>query len=95
MNFNVFWGIMIPLIGTTLGAGCVFFMREKMRREVEKILLGFAAGVMTAASGWSLLVPSIEMSEEAGKIPWIPPLLGLMVGFVFLLIISGSMSAIR
>ena len=62
----IFSGLMIPFLGTTLGAGMVFFMKGSMNQKLEKMLLGFAAGVMIAASVWSLLIPSIEMTEQAG-----------------------------
>ncbi|MBQ2938686.1 MAG: ZIP family metal transporter [Clostridia bacterium] len=79
-------GLMIPFLGTTLGAGMVFLMKNKMSKKVEKILLGFASGVMIAASVWSLLIPSINMSEEQGKIAWIPAAIGFLLGIVFLLV---------
>ena len=68
----IFSGLMIPFLGTTLGAGMVFFMKGSMNQKLEKMLLGFAAGVMIAASVWLLLIPSIEMTEQAGGIAWIP-----------------------
>lgn len=61
---ELFWGLAIPFLGTTLGSGMVFFMRNKMDKNLEKILLGFASGVMIAASVWSLLIPSIDMAER-------------------------------
>ena len=67
-------GIAIPFLGTTFGAAMVFFMKNKMNNKIEKLLLGFAAGVMMAASIWSLLDPSIDMAGEQGKISWIPEL---------------------
>ena len=73
----IFSGLMIPFLGTTLGAGMVFFMKGSMNQKLEKILLGFAAGVMIAASVWSLLIPSIEMTEQAGGIAWIPACVGV------------------
>lgn len=79
-------GLMIPFFGTTLGAAMVFLMKNKMSKKVEKILLGFASGVMIAASVWSLLIPSINMSEEQGKIAWIPAAIGFILGIVFLLV---------
>ena len=65
-------GLLIPLIGTTLGAAGVFFMGEQLRPELQKFLLGFAAGVMTAASVWSLLIPAIEDGEAMGLPGWLP-----------------------
>ena len=78
-------GLLIPFAGTTLGAAMVFFMRNKMNKMVEKLLLGFASGVMIAASIWSLILPAIEMSEEQGKIAWLPATIGFLFGIVFLL----------
>lgn len=81
-------GIMIPFIGTTLGAACVFFMRGAMNITLQKILSGFAAGVMVAASVWSLLIPSMEMAENLGKLAFIPAALGVMLGIAFLLFLD-------
>ncbi len=75
----------IPFLGTSLGAAMVFLMRDKINAKVEKLLLGFAAGVMIAASVWSLLIPSIDMSVAQGQIGWVPALVGFMLGIVFLL----------
>ena len=60
---KVFWGILIPFFGTSLGAACVFLMKETLSDKVQRALTGFAAGVMVAASVWSLLIPAIEQSE--------------------------------
>ena len=81
-------GLGIPLLGTVLGAAMVFFMRNKMNIKVEKILLGFASGVMIAASIWSLIMPSIDMAKEQGKIAWIPASIGFLFGIVFLLVLD-------
>ena len=81
-------GILIPFIGTVLGSAMVFLMKNKMSNKVEKILLGFASGVMIAASVWSLLIPSIEMSEEQGKVGWIPASIGFLLGISFLLVLD-------
>lgn len=81
-------GLLIPFAGTTLGAAMVFFMRNKMNKLVEKLLLGFASGVMIAASIWSLILPAIEMSEEQGKIAWLPATIGFLFGIVFLLVLD-------
>ena len=78
-------GLFIPFLGTTIGSAMVFFMRDKMNHKIEKLLLGFAAGVMVAASIWSLMIPSIEMAEEQGKVAWIPAVIGFLSGMVFLL----------
>lgn len=73
-------GILIPFLGTTFGAGCVLFFRQKINSAVEKPLLGFSAGVMVAASVWSLLIPSIEQSKNMGKLSFLPAAVGLMAG---------------
>jgi ZIP family zinc transporter len=82
---NVIIGLLIPFLGTTVGSGMVFLMKNTMNKKVEKILLGFASGVMIAASVWSLLIPSINMAEEQGKVAWIPATIGFLFGIVFLL----------
>lgn len=81
-------GLLIPFIGTTFGAAMVFLLKNKMSSKLEKALLGFASGVMIAASIWSLLQPAIKMSEEQGKIPWLAPSIGFMIGIVFLLLLD-------
>ena len=78
-------GLLIPFAGTTLGSAMVFCMRREMNKKLEKMLLGFAAGVMIAASVWSLLIPAIDMAEEQGKIAWIPAAVGFLGGVAFLL----------
>lgn len=88
MNGNVWIGILIPFVGTTLGAAMVFFMRKEMNGKIQKGLLGFASGVMIAASVWSLLIPAIEMSEEQGGIPWMPAAVGFLLGIGFLLLLD-------
>jgi len=85
---NIFMGLLIPFLGTTLGSGMVFFMKNKMNDKVEKILLGFASGVMVAASVWSLLIPSIDMAEEQKIIAWVPATVGFVLGIIFLLILD-------
>ena len=85
---NVFKGLLIPFLGTTLGSATVFLMKNKLNKKVEKILLGFAAGVMIAASVWSLLIPSIDMAQEQGILPWLPAAIGIMLGIVFLLVLD-------
>ena len=85
---EVILGILIPFIGTTLGAATVFLMRNKLNSKIEKILLGFASGVMVAASVWSLIIPSIEMAENQNVIPWIPASVGFILGILFLLVLD-------
>lgn len=88
MMMKVFYGIMIPFLGTTLGAACVFFMKRSMSETVQKILSGFAAGVMVAASVWSLLIPSIEQSETMGRLSFLPAVIGFLFGILFLLLLD-------
>ncbi len=81
-------GILIPFLGTTLGAAMVFFMKNAMNNKLEKLLLGFASGVMIAASVWSLLIPSISMAEGQGKIAFVPASIGFLLGVGFLLVLD-------
>ena len=85
---KILLGLMIPFVGTTLGAAMVFLMRNKINNKIEKILLGFASGVMVAASVWSLLIPSIDMAKEQKIISWIPATVGFILGIIFLLILD-------
>ena len=78
-------GILIPFLGTTLGSACVFFMKKSLGDKVQRALAGFAAGVMVAASVWSLLIPSIEQSEAMGKLSFLPAFAGFWGGILFLL----------
>ena len=87
-QLNVFIGVLIPLLGTTFGASMVFFMKNTMLPGVQKALLGFASGVMIAASVWSLLIPAIDMAEASGNIPWIPAVVGFLLGIGFLLLLD-------
>ena len=81
-------GLAIPFLGTTLGAAMVFLMKNKINNKIEKLLLGFASGVMIAASIWSLLIPAMEMSEAQGKIAWVPATIGFLLGITFLLVLD-------
>lgn len=81
-------GLLIPFLGTSLGSAMVFLMKNKINKKIEKILLGFASGVMIAASVWSLLIPSIDMTEEQGKVAWIPAAVGFLFGIIFLLVLD-------
>ena len=85
---TIFIGLLIPFLGTALGSAMVFFMKNKINNKVQKFLLGFASGVMLAASIWSLLIPSMDMAEEQGKITWLPAAIGFLLGIVFLLILD-------
>lgn len=82
---NIAIGLLIPFLGTTLGSAMVFLMKNRMNTKVQKLLLGFASGVMIAASIWSLITPSIEMAEEQGIVSWIPAAIGFLFGIIFLL----------
>lgn len=86
--WKVLVGIIIPLLGTTIGAAMVFFMKREMKPHIQKALLGFASGVMIAASVWSLLIPAIDMEEEAGGIAWLPAVVGFLLGIGFLLLLD-------
>ncbi len=81
-------GIVIPFVGTCLGAALVFLMKNKINHCLEKILLGFASGVMVAASIWSLLIPAIEQSNTLQKLSWLPATIGFLMGMVFLLLLD-------
>jgi len=81
-------GLLIPFAGTVLGSSFVFFMRKEIPSILQKALLGFASGVMVAASVWSLLIPSMQMCQGMGKSMIIPPTVGLLLGFAFLLLID-------
>lgn len=86
--FEIFIGILIPFVGTTLGAACVLFMKGGLNQKVQKALAGFAAGVMVAASVWSLIIPAIEKSEHMGKWSFVPAVTGFWLGIIFLLLLD-------
>lgn len=88
MNMDIFWGLFIPFLGTSLGAACVFFMRGEMHRGMQRGLTGFASGVMVAASIWSLLIPAIEESSDWGKLAFLPAVIGFGGGILFLLFLD-------
>ena len=88
MTSDIFLGIMIPFIGTSLGAGMVFFLKNQISENVQKLLTGFAAGVMVAASFWSLLQPALDSSEGMGKLSFIPAAVGFLIGIGFLLLLD-------
>ena len=85
---QIFLGILIPFLGTTLGSAGVFFMRKSLGVSVQRALAGFAAGVMVAASIWSLIIPAIDQSENLGKLSFFPALIGFWVGVLFLLMLD-------
>lgn len=86
--FEIFKGIMIPFAGTVLGAACVFFMKKTLNLMLERVLTGFAAGVMAAASVWSLLIPSMKHAESMGRFSFVPAAIGFLIGIFFLLILD-------
>ena len=88
MNLQIAGGILLPFIGTSLGAAMVFFLREAISKQLQRILTGFAAGVMVAASFWSLLQPALEGSEHMGKLSFVPAAVGFLVGIGFLLLLD-------
>lgn len=81
-------GILIPFFGTNLGSSFVFFMKKNLNEKFRKIIVGFAAGVMIAASIWSLIIPSVEMASSLNSMKWVPATIGLVLGFIFLIIIN-------
>lgn len=85
MNVEIFRGILIPFLGTALGAACVFFMKHTLSVNIQRALTGFAAGIMTAASVWSLLIPAMEQSAHMGKLAFLPAVIGFLLGIFFLL----------
>ena len=88
MSAAVFWGLMIPFIGTSAGAACVFFLKDQLKTGVQRALTGFAAGVMVAASIWSLIVPAIDQSEALGQLAFLPAFVGFWLGILFLLFLD-------
>ena len=88
MNSEVLLGLMIPFLGTSLGSACVFCMKKEMDRMVQRALTGFAAGVMVAASVWSLLIPAMEQSENLKKFAFVPAFVGFWLGILFLLFLD-------
>lgn len=88
MTSYAFFGVMIPFLGTILGAACVFIMKKEMSRTLQRSLSGFAAGVMTAASVWSLLIPALEYAEPMGGWSFLPAAVGFWGGILFLLLLD-------
>lgn len=88
MTMDMLREIILPFLGTMAGAGCVFFLKGAMPRPFERALTGFAAGVMVAASVWSLLIPSMEEAAHMGKLSFLPAIIGLWLGFLFLMILD-------
>ena len=88
MNIQVMQAVLIPFLGTVLGAGCVFFMKDKMKPALQQGLSGFAAGVMVAASIWSLLIPAMDQSAHMGKLAFAPAVIGFWIGVLFLMLLD-------
>ena len=85
---DAFWGILIPFLGTRLGAGCVFFLKKSLSDGIQRALTGFAAGVMVAASVWSLLIPAMEQAADLGRLAFFPAAVGFWLGILFLLLLD-------
>lgn len=88
MTEKVLMGLLLPFIGTGLGAACVFFMKGQMSDKIQKALAGFASGVMVAASIWSLIIPAMEQSDKMGKLSFVPAVVGFWIGIAFLLLLD-------
>lgn len=88
MNAEVIKGVLIPFAGTVLGAASVFLLKNAMNEKIQKALTGFAAGVMVAASIWSLIIPAIEASESMGRMAFAPAFVGIWAGILFLLLLD-------
>lgn len=88
MTMDVLKGVLIPFMGTTLGAACVFFMKNEMKLNVQRALTGFAAGVMVAAAIWSLIIPAMDYAENMGKWAFLPAVIGFWIGIFFLLMLD-------
>ena len=85
---ETFIGLLIPFLGTALGSACVFFMKKSLSNMVQRSLAGFAAGVMVAASIWSLLIPALEQAEGMGRLSFVPAFIGFWIGILFLLLLD-------
>ena len=85
---TVIFGLLIPFLGTAAGAACVFFLKKDLRAGMQRALTGFAAGVMVAASIWSLIVPAIEQSSAGGRLAFLPAFIGFWLGILFLLLLD-------
>ena len=88
MTATIAKGLLIPFLGTALGATLVFFMKKELDTQIQKMLSGFAAGVMVAASVWSLLIPSMDMASDRGKLAFVPAVVGFCLGMIFLLVLD-------
>ncbi len=88
MQKEIISGLLLPFLGTAAGSGCVFFMKRAFSRGVQRALTGFAAGVMTAASIWSLIIPAMDMADGMGKLAFLPAVAGFWFGILFLLLLD-------
>ena len=88
MNSQIISGLMIPFIGTAAGSACVFFMKRSLSKQIQRALTGFAAGVMTAASIWSLIIPAMDLADNMGKLAFVPAVVGFWCGVLFLLLLD-------
>ena len=88
MTTNVLSAIFLPFCGTVLGSACVFFLKGQMSRRLQRALMGFAAGVMVAASIWSLIIPAMDQSAHMGKLAFLPAFIGVWAGILFLLVLD-------
>ena len=88
MNNTIIIGLLIPFVGTATGSACVFFLKKDLKLSVQRALTGFAAGVMVAASIWSLIVPAIEQEEGMGQLAFLPAFIGFWLGILFLLLLD-------
>ena len=88
MTFHILSAVMLPFLGTALGSAGVFFLNGKMNRNLQRALSGFAAGVMVAASVWSLIIPAMEQSEHMGKLAFLPAFIGVWGGVLFLFLLD-------
>ena len=88
MDMKVLSAILLPFLGTTIGAGFVFFIKDKMNQGLQRSLTGFASGVMVAASIWSLIIPAMDQSAHLGKLAFLPAFVGVWGGFLFLLLLD-------
>ena len=88
MTTEILTIILLPFLGTTLGAACVFFMKGEMNQNLQRALMGFAAGGMIAASIWSLIIPAMDQSEHMGKLAFLPAFIGVWIGILFLLLLD-------
>ena len=89
-NYEVLGGLLVPFLGTSLGAGCVLFLKGQLNRGLQRGLTGFASGVMVAASIWSLLLPAMEQAEAMGRFAFLPAVIGFWAGVAFLLLLDHS-----